>query len=100
MKIVFMGTPEFALPTLKALAEKHEVVCVYTKEPKEAGRGKDIQKTPIHLWAEANGIEVRTPKSLRSEEEQEKFMPDGLHPNDAGHKLYAELLYSEIKKHL
>ena len=68
-----MGTPEFALPTLKALAEKHEIVCVYTKEPKEAGRGKDIQKTPIHLWAEANGIEVRTPKSLKSEEEQEKF---------------------------
>lgn len=73
MKIVFMGTPEFALPTLKALAEQHEIVCVYTKEPKEAGRGKDIQKTPIHLWAEEKGIEVRTPKSLRSEEEQEKF---------------------------
>ena len=35
MKIVFMGTPEFALPTLKTLAEKHEIVCVYTKEPKE-----------------------------------------------------------------
>ena len=55
------------------MAEKHEIVCVYTKEPKEAGRGKDIQKTPIHLWAEEKGIEVRTPKSLKSEEEQEKF---------------------------
>ena len=74
MKIVFMGTPEFALPTLRALAKKHEIVCVYTKEPKEAGRGKDIQKTPIHLWAEEKGIEVRTPKSLKSEEEQEKFV--------------------------
>ena len=74
MKIVFMGTPEFALPTLKALAEKHEIVCVYTKEPKEDGRGKDIQKTPIHLWAEEKRIEVRTPKSLRSDEEQQKFV--------------------------
>ncbi len=73
MKIVFMGTPEFALPTLQALADKHEVVCVYTRAPKEAGRGKELQKSPVHLWAEANGIEVRTPKTLRNEEEQAKF---------------------------
>ena len=73
MKIVFMGTPEFALPTLKALAEKHEIVCVYTRAPKEAGRGKELQKSPVHLWAENNGIEVRTPKSLRNTDEQVKF---------------------------
>ena len=73
MKIVFMGTPEFALPTLEALSKKHEIVCVYTRTPKEAGRGKELQKSPVHLWAEARGIEVRTPKSLRSEEEQQKF---------------------------
>lgn len=73
MKIVFMGTPEFALPTLEALSKKHEIVCVYTRAPKEAGRGKELQKSPVHLWAEARGIEVRTPKSLRSEEEQQKF---------------------------
>ncbi|MDO5387124.1 MAG: methionyl-tRNA formyltransferase [Pseudomonadota bacterium] len=67
MKIVFMGTPDFAVPALKALMTEHEVVCVYTQAPKEAGRGKKLTKTPVHLFAEANGIEVRTPKSLRHE---------------------------------
>lgn len=70
MKIVFMGTPDFAVPALKALMTEHEVVCVYTQAPKEAGRGKKLTKTPVHLFAEANGIEVRTPKSLRHEEVQ------------------------------
>lgn len=74
MKVVFMGTPEFALPVLKELNRHHEVVCVYTRAPKEAGRGKELQKSPVHLWAEKFGIEVRTPKSLRSAEEQEKFV--------------------------
>ena len=73
MKIVFMGTPDFAVPTLKALCEKHEVVCVYCQAPKEAGRGQKIIKSPVHIFAESKGIEVRTPKSLRSIEEQEKF---------------------------
>lgn len=73
MKIVFMGTPEFALPVLQKLNQKHEIVCVYTRAPKEAGRGKELQKSPVHLWAEKNGIDVRTPKSLRGPEEQEKF---------------------------
>ena len=73
MKIVFMGTPEFAVPALKALSKEHEIVCVYTRAPKEAGRGKAVQKSPVHLWAEANGIEVRTPKTLRNADEQEKF---------------------------
>ncbi len=65
MKIVFFGTPHFALPALKQLVLHHEVVCVYTKEPKEANRGKKIQKSPIHIFAEENGIEIRHPKSLR-----------------------------------
>ncbi len=73
MRIIFMGTPEFAVPTLQALNERHEVVCVYTRAPKEAGRGKELQKSSVHLWAEARGIEVRTPKSLRSQDEQIKF---------------------------
>lgn len=73
MKIVFMGTPEFALPVLEELNKKHEIVCVYTRAPKEAGRGKELQKSPVHLWAENNGIKVRTPKSLRSVEEQARF---------------------------
>lgn len=73
MKIVFMGTPEFALEALKALAGEHEIVAVYTKEPKISGRGNKTVKTPVHVWAEEQGIEVRTPKSLRNEEEQQRF---------------------------
>ncbi len=68
-----MGTPDFAVPTLRALCEKHEVVCVYCQAPKEAGRGQKVLKSPVQVFAEAKGIEVRTPKSLRSVEEQEKF---------------------------
>ena len=70
MKIVFMGTPDFAVKALEALAARHEVVCVYTREPQEAGRGKKLTKSPVHEFAEAHGILVRTPKALRSAEAQ------------------------------
>lgn len=73
MKIVFMGTPDFAVPALKRLINEHEVVCVYTREPKPAGRGNKVNKTPIHLVAEQNNIEVRTPKTLRTADEQQRF---------------------------
>lgn len=73
MKIVFMGTPDFAVPVLQRLIDEHEVICVYTRVPKEAGRGNKISKTPVHLLAESKGIEVRTPKTLRNEEEQKRF---------------------------
>ena len=73
MKIVFMGTPDFAVPVLQRLIDEHEVICVYTRAPKEAGRGNKISKTPVHLLAESKGIEVRTPKTLRNEEEQKRF---------------------------
>ena len=73
MKIVFMGTPDFAVPVLEKLINEHEVVRVYTRAPKEAGRGNKLTKTPVHLLAEKNGIEVRTPQTLRNEEEQKKF---------------------------
>ena len=73
MKLVFMGTPDFAVPVLEALLNKHEVVCVYTRAPTEAGRGHKETKTPVHLLAESRGIEVRTPKTLRNEEEQVRF---------------------------
>lgn len=65
-----MGTPDFAVKALEALAAKHEVVCVYTREPQEAGRGKKLTKSPVHEFAEAHGILVRTPKTLRSAEAQ------------------------------
>lgn len=73
MKIVFMGTPDFSVPVLKALTEHHDVACVYTRAPKEAGRGQKETKTPVHLFAEEHGIEVRTPKTLRNEDEQARF---------------------------
>lgn len=73
MKVVFMGTPDFAVPVLEKLINEHDVVCVYTRAPKEAGRGHKLTKTPVHLLAEKNGIEVRTPKTLKNIAEQEKF---------------------------
>ena len=73
MKVVFMGTPDFAVPAVERLIKEHDVVCVYTREPKLSGRGNKLNKTPVHLVAEANGIEVRTPKTLRNIDEQQKF---------------------------
>ena len=70
MRIVFMGTPDFSVPVLEKLIDKHDVVAVYTREPKESGRGKKINKTPIHMLAESKGIEVRTPRTLKNEDEQ------------------------------
>jgi methionyl-tRNA formyltransferase len=66
-----MGTPDFSVPVLKRLISEHEVVAVYTRAPKESGRGRHVNKTPIHLLAEANGIEVLTPRTLRDAKEQE-----------------------------
>ncbi|MXO47845.1 methionyl-tRNA formyltransferase [Erythrobacter vulgaris] len=75
MRVVFMGSPEFAVPTLQALVDAaHEVFCVYTQPPRPGGRrGKELTKTPVHQLAERLGIEVRHPTSLKSAEEQEKF---------------------------
>lgn len=70
MKIVFMGTPDFAVPVLQRLIEEHEVVAVYTRAPKESGRGKKLTKTPVHLLAEVHNIPVHTPRSLKGEDEQ------------------------------
>jgi len=74
MRIVFMGSPQFAVPSLNALVEAgNEVVCVYTQPPRPAGRGKDEQKTAVHIRAEQLGIEVRCPRTLRDAEEQARF---------------------------
>ncbi len=68
MKIIFMGTPEFSVPVLEALAQQHEILCVYSQPPRPAGRGKELRKTPVHARAEALGLTVRTPVSLRGED--------------------------------
>lgn len=74
MRIAFMGTPPFAVPTLAALyAAGHETVAVYTQPPRPAQRGKKLQPSAVHIWAEAHGLPVRTPKSLKSAEEQAAF---------------------------
>ena len=74
MRIIFMGTPDFAVPTLDALhGAGHEIVAAYTQPPRPAGRGKAPQASPVQLRAEALGVEVRSPVSLRGEAEQQAF---------------------------
>ena len=74
MRIIFRGSPEFAVPSLDALIEVgHEVVAVYSQPPRPAGRGKVERKTAVHDRAEALGIDVRTPRSLKTEDEQARF---------------------------
>ncbi len=74
MRLVFMGTPDFAVPTLEALVEAgHDVVAVYSQPPSRSGRGKKERPSPVHARAEALGIEVRHPASLKGEAEQRAF---------------------------
>ena len=74
MRIVFMGTPEFSVPVLKALvAAGHEIAAVYCQPPRPAGRGKKDRPTPVHAAAEALGLKVRHPLSLKSPEAQADF---------------------------
>ena len=67
LKIVFMGTPEFAVPTLNALIDKHEVLAVVSQPDKPKGRGKKMQPTPVSLTAEAHGIPVFKPAKIKDE---------------------------------
>lgn len=74
MRIAFMGTPDFAVPTLDALvAAGHDVLAVYSQPPRPAGRGKALRPSPVQQRAEALGIEVRTPRSLKDPQIQAAF---------------------------
>src|ERR1700751_4541608 len=74
MKIAFLGTSEFAVPALRALVDAgHDVVTVYTRAPKAAGRGQQERKTPVHQIADTLGLPVRAPKSLKSDAEAAAF---------------------------
>ncbi len=74
MRIAFMGTPPFAVPTLAALhAAGHDIVAVYTQPPRPAQRGKKFQKSPVQVWAEEHALPVRTPKSLKGADERAEF---------------------------
>ena len=74
MRVIFMGTPEFAVPALDALrAAGHDIVAVYTRPPRPAGRGQKERCSPVHAFAVAQGIPVRTPLSLKNGEEARAF---------------------------
>ncbi len=75
LRIIFMGTPEFAVPTLRALVEAgHKVVSVYTQPPRPGGRrGLDLQKSPVHQAAELLGLPVLTPVNFKAEEDRQQF---------------------------
>ena len=74
MRIIFVGSPDFAVPSLNALVEAgHDVVAAYSQPPRSAGRGKAERKTAVQERAEELGIEVRTPKTLRDSDEEGRF---------------------------
>ena len=78
MRIVFMGTPDFSVPSLSALiAQGHEIVAVYTRAPKAAGRGMAERRSPVHELADRFGLPVFTPKTLRSAEAAALFASHG-----------------------
>lgn len=79
LRVIFMGTPDFSVPTLAAIAAAgHEVACVYTQPPRPAGRrGLELTPSPVQREAERLGIEVRSPLSLKGEAEQEAFRAAG-----------------------
>lgn len=73
MRVVFMGTPEFSVPALRAIAAVHDVVAVYSQPPRQAGRGQKPRPSAVHQAAEELGIEVRTPVRLRDAQAQAEF---------------------------
>lgn len=82
LRLAFMGSPDFALPTLKALIEAgHDIACVYAQPPRPAGRGRTVRYCPVHAFALDHGLEVRTPRSLKPQAEQDAFAAFGC---DAG----------------
>jgi methionyl-tRNA formyltransferase len=74
MRVIFMGTPDFAVPSLDALVRAgHQIVAVYAQPPRPAGRGKTLTPTPVHARAEALGFDVKTPLSLKNTQAQAEF---------------------------
>lgn len=74
MRLAFLGTPDFAVSALAAIVEAgHEVVCVYSQPPAPRGRGQELKPSPVHAFAEAHGIPVRTPVSMRDPAEIAAF---------------------------
>ena len=79
LRLAFMGTPDFATSTLAELVDQgHDIACVYTRAPRPKGRGMAEEKSPVHIFAEAAGLTVRNPASLKGTEEQAAFAALGL----------------------
>src|ERR1700729_3158178 len=78
LRLIFMGTPEFSVPTLLALhGHGHEITAVYTRVAKPAGRGMKLQPTPVEVEARRLGIAVLTPATLKTPEALEQFRAHG-----------------------
>ncbi len=74
LNLIFMGSPDFAVPALQALIDAgHHIACVYAQPPRPAGRGQKERPCPVHAFAESRGLQVRTPVNLKSEDEQLAF---------------------------
>ena len=74
LRLIFMGTPDFAVPTLTELVGRgYDIAAVYTRAPKPAGRGMDLQPSPVERTARQFGLPVLTPKTLRTEDAQAEF---------------------------
>lgn len=96
MRIVFMGTPEFAVPSLKMLYETHEVLCVITQPDRKVGRNKALKKSPVKIYAEYVGLPVYQPEKLRDiEEDIIRLNPDFLIT-----AAYGQMLSSHLLNHL
>jgi len=79
LRLAFMGTPEFAVPALAELiAQGHDIAAVYSQPPRPSGRGMETTPGPVHKFAQTAGLEVRTPLSLKSPDEQAAFVALGL----------------------
>jgi len=95
LRIIFMGTPPFAAVALKALIDAgHDIVAVYSQPPRPKGRGMDTQKSPVHAFADEQGIAVRTPASLKNADEIAAFQ--ALHADVAVVAAYGLILPKAI----
>ena len=74
LRLAFMGTPDFAVPTLAELiAQGHDIAAVYSQPPRPKGRGMALEPSPVHQFAQKAGLAVRHPVSLKGEAEQAEF---------------------------
>jgi methionyl-tRNA formyltransferase len=79
LRLAFLGTPDFAVPTLAALMEAgHEIAGVYAQPPAPRGRGQALRPSPVQAFAESQGLTIRTPPSMRAPDEVEAFQALGL----------------------